>query len=108
MFHLTDDEGSGSVVRFGAVTVGYDQRLSIWEIALSSSPIVEGGGSLPVTSSPLPQTNMSIKWLSGSAVNASDIATLDLMKHPKPGYSCEVLCAVVGEGLQLFSLLQGL
>jgi hypothetical protein len=64
------------------VSVGYDQRLSVWE--------VDCGGQ-----------RAEAKWVSGAAVSVSDVGSVDVACM---GVSDEVLCCVVGEGVQLFTI----
>ena len=68
------------------VTVGYDQRLSVWGVR-ASDPGAEGA--------------FAVQWVGGAAVNVSDVGSLDIGES---GDAASKVCCVVGEGLQMYTL----
>ena len=93
-----------SAARHGVVTIGYDQRLSIWEVLLPPVRAV-GLGQVGDSLKNSPDS-LSVKWLNGSAVNVSDVASVVVLVDDTQNSSLgsNILCVVVGEGLQLFNV----
>jgi hypothetical protein len=92
-------EAHSSDISVAAMSVGYDQRLSLWSIH-----------TVPESSAAL-----KIEWEAGASVIVSDIATLDIGYAAPSGAAgaaggagaegtSGLVCGVVGEGVQLFML----
>jgi hypothetical protein len=68
------------------VTVGYDQRLSVWGVEVHDA---------------CSRDAFAVKWVGGAAVNVSDVGSLDIGELGEAGRQ---ICCVVGEGLQMFTV----
>jgi hypothetical protein len=77
--------GAGGELR--VVTVGYDQRLSVWEVEEANDAC---SGDV-----------FTVKWVGGAAVNVSDVGSLDIGELGEAGRQ---VCCVVGEGLQMLTI----
>lgn len=81
------------------VSVGYDQRLSLWNIEEPPAEEKEGEGSELLLPGP------GVVWAAGAMVNASDVGSVDVGQDSGSAEGKGALCCVVGEGLQLFKLI---
>lgn len=70
------------------VTVGYDQRLCLWDVHCQRGEATAGAAE-----------DVQMEWICGAPVNVSDVGSLDVGVLGENG---KHVCCVVGEGVQLF------
>jgi len=87
-----------SDVLLDVVTVGYDQRLTLWTVIHPSSPLL-----LKPTSDL--NSSVVVKWVSSQIVYVSDVAALEVFQIVDEARVPTLCCVVVGEGHQLCTLL---
>lgn len=83
---------SGDSLLYHLASVGYDQRLSVWQVSVSASVSTE------------PSSAMQVVWRAGAMVNVSDVGAVDVLVRQQGDGASGVVCCVAGEGLQLFDI----
>jgi hypothetical protein len=86
----------------GLCSVGYDQRLSVWKLALLAPYITELCTEQTPFRSIAGAEDCPLEWVAGSVVNVGDVNAMALEAEEEAGEQRRVL--VVGEGFQLFEL----
>jgi hypothetical protein len=84
----------------GLCSVGYDQRLSVWRLALPSGHRTAEEEPATLRSS-AGEESCPLEWIAGDMVNVGDVNAMALVSE-EGSSSGGVL--VVGEGFQLFDL----
>ena len=100
--------GQDATRAFGLVSVGYDQRLSLWEYSetspsadhSSTSKCTEEHYDLSVSGPAGGHATCPLQWKGGSVVNVGDVNSMALQQS-----TGGVHIAVVGEGFQEFHII---
>ena len=102
-----------------AAGVGLDQRLSIWRCAGTALPgapadtavtAVESQPAaldIPIVRTLAHQEGCPVSWVSGRAVAVADVACMELCEERSAETNADsgtMLCAVVGEGIELLRI----
>ncbi len=111
---LADDRELAERVSGARVaTIGYDQRLSLWDVRCDAAQWGEERRSAAAAHSESTGTKfdatagdtgeLSVSWLAGALANINDVCSLDISpsQSAATGSEQEHLCVVAGEGLEV-------
>jgi len=102
LFAPAGDEGGVSAEwEYHLASAGYDQRLSLWSVTLAMDDLASDYHINPEEPSS-DSSKLRVEWKAGAMVNVSDVGAVDVLRSC--ANASEVLCCVVGEGMQMFNL----
>lgn len=101
-----DEGGVSAEWEYHLASAGYDQRLSLWAMTLAMDATASDYHTKQENPSASGST-LRVEWKAGAMVNVSDVGAVDVLRSRAAADvdASEVLCCVVGEGMQMFNLI---